>query len=263
MMRTHNKQVLAAAACLSLLLAGCGKASPEEEMMDYLHTAYNAVSLNPMVVSGDVSEADKFAPLVNSEVPFTVKETGESSTLAAYVAEYISDCKPEDYTYYLLDMDGDAASELCISNKMTTDPRFLYVMKYVPESDSYELWYESTASYTELLGSGWVQYYSMTSPMLYVFEQLAADGTITCSVRFYIEPTEAGTKLMVTAPQTADAAPPPESVAALAEYKDNLAFYPVTQAQWDALTMNFFNARTGAEKALADAEHSYEELFAK
>lgn len=258
MMRTHNKQVLAAAACLSLLLAGCGKASPEEEMMDYLRTTYNDVSLSPMVVSGDVSEADKFAPLVNSEVPFTVKGTEESCTLS----EYIGDCKPEEYTYYLLDMDGDAKSELCISNKMTTDPRFLYMMKYLPESDSYELWYESTASYTELLGSGWVQYYSMTSPMLYVFEQLAADGTIACSVRFYIEPTEAGTKLMVTAPQTADAAPPPESVAALAEYKENVAFYEITRVQWDALTMNFFNARTGAEKVLADAEHSYEELFA-
>ena len=92
MMRTHNKQVLAAAACLSLLLAGCGKASPEEEMMDYLRTAYNDVSLSPMVVSGDVSEADKFAPLVNSEVPFTVKGTEESCTLS----EYIGDCKPEE-----------------------------------------------------------------------------------------------------------------------------------------------------------------------
>lgn len=257
MMKKHNKQVPAAAACLALLLAGCGKASPEEEMMDYLRTSYNAVSLSPMVVSGDPSEAAQFEALVNSEAPFTLNGTQESCTLS----EYIADCKPEEYTYYLLDMDGDAKAELCISNKMTTDPRFLYVMKYLPETDSYTLWYESTASYTELLGSGWVQYYSMTSPLLYVFEQLAADGTIACSVRFYVEPTEAGTKLMVTAPQTADAAQPPESVASLAEYKDNLAFYPVTQAQWDELTMNFFNARTSAEKALADAEHSYEELF--
>ncbi len=258
-MRTQHKQVLAAAACLAFLLAGCGKTSPEEEKMNYLRTAYNAVSLSPMVVSGDNSEADKFAPLVNSEAPFTVKDTEESCTLS----EYIADCKPEEYTYYLLDMDGDAEAELCISNKMTTDPRFLYVMKYLPESDSFTLWYENTASYTELLGSGWVQYYSMTSPMLYVFEQLSADGSVTCSVRFYIESTDIGTKLMVTAPQTADAAPPPESVAALAEHMDNLAFYEITQVQWDALTMNFFNARTSAEKALADAERSYEELFAK
>lgn len=260
-MRTHNRQILAATACLSLLLAGCGKTSPEEEMMNYLRTEYNAVSLSPMVVSGDPSEAAQFEALIKDGAAFTVNAAQESRTLAEYITEANSDYKPEEYTYYLLDMDNDAEPELCISNKMTTDRRFLYVIKYLPESDSYTLWYESTATYTELLGSGWVQYYSMTSPVLYVFEQLAEDGTIACAVQFYIEPTEAGTKLMVTAPQHAEAAAPPESVAALAEYKENVAFYEVTQTQWDALTTNFFNARTSAEKALADAEHSYEELF--
>lgn len=150
-------------------------------------------------------------------------------------------------------MDDDGLPELCIENNMG----YIYIMKYLPISDEFILWHETSSSWIELLGSRKLWFYSGTSPIKYAFFSLNENGDVDYSVYLYIDPLQAETKYLITLPEFSDCSKAlnvPDDIKSQSIEKDSHQYYRVTQSQWDELTKDFFTEKNVAKENIKKSD---------
>lgn len=231
----------------------------DDRTFEHIKNEYANIDFSSDFKQGDQSVyadyKEQYLKLMDCKIPF--KSEGKKY----YIDEYIfGEYEPEKYIYYFFDMDDDSLPELCIENKVG----FIYIMKYSPVSDEVILWHETSSSWTELLGSKKLWFYSGTSPIKYAFYSLDENGSAEYSIQLYIEPTKSETKYWLTLPEASekiDNAEIPNEVKIQSVEKDSRYYYRVTESQWDELTKEFFAAKDNSKENIEKVRFTYEELF--
>jgi len=249
-----------------------------------IRDAYESIEWDSDFVSGDVEVYNQyvtcFRRLLECETTFLVKRSmGEfyineyEEMNYAYPSPFNSvyggmsnTYDPNDYVYYFFDIDNDGAPELCITDEV----RFIYIMKYCPDENSFVMWHEVYTTWTRLLGSRKLWFYSGTAPSIYAFIQLDQNGDKEFSVYFRregypdIKNDYDCILYMVSLPVFAECSnniKPPESMKSKSSNLWGLDYYRVTEQQFDELTNGFFQSRDNARKDIEKVRFSYEELF--
>lgn len=231
----------------------------DDHAFEYINNAYSDIDFSSDFKQGDQSVyadyKEQYRKLLECKIPF--KSEGKN----IYIDEYIyEDHEPEKYVYYFFDMDDDSLPELCIENKAG----FIYIMKYKSESDEIILWHETSSSWTELLGSKKLWFYSGTSPIKYSFQSLNENGYTEYQIWFYIVPTESETKYFLTLPEFSDKTDDieiPKDIKAQSVEKDSHYYYRVNESQWNELTKDFFAEKNIAKENIEKVKFTYNELF--
>ena len=230
----------------------------DDRAFEYISRIYSDIDFSSNFKQGDHSVyanyKAQYLKLLECKIPF------KSKGIEYYIDEYIyGDYEPEKYIYYFFDMDDDSLPELCIENEMG----YIYIMKYLPDSDEVILWHETFSSWTELLGSEKLWFYSGTSPIKYAFYSLDKNGRVEYSVWLYIEPNESNTKYLLTLPEYSDKTNDeiPKDIKAQSIEKDSHYYYRVTENQWDKLTKKLFYSKNIAKENILKMQLTYKELF--
>ena len=140
----------------------------DDEMFGIIKDSYSKIDFVGEFKKGDTSAYDfykeQYLRLLKCEAPFFDRQTQKEHFInefgemnythigphLIYNLEYSDIYDPANYIYYFFDMDGDGMPELCVTNEV----RFVYIMKYIPETASFILWHEIPPSMTVLMGSG-------------------------------------------------------------------------------------------------------------
>ncbi len=231
----------------------------DDRAFEYIYKIYSDIDFSSNFKQGDrsvyVNYRAQYLKLLEGKIPF--KSKGKKY----YIDEYIyGDYEPEKYIYYFFDMDDDGSPELCIENEVG----YIYIMKYSFVSDEFILWHETSSSWTELLGSKKLWFYSGTSPIKYAFHSLDKNGSIEYSVWLYIELNKAETKYMLTLPEYSnktDDIEIPQNIKSQSIEKDSHYYYRVTESQWDKLTNDFFTEKNLAKENIAKIKLTYKDLL--
>ena len=233
-----------------------------DEAFKYIKLCYADIDFSSTFNQGDLTTYEfykqKYLQLLSCKTKFTDKNNNKY-----YINEYkelnlaneSESFNPSDYIYYFFDADNDGNPELCI----TDETRFIYIMKYKADTDEIVLWHEPEATYTKLLGSRKLWFYSMTSPIYYRFYQLDEAGEIKCKVTFYVEARHDETIYMLTLPfentQT------PDYIQKQSIKKDSGIYYQVTEEQWHELTENYFKNKELSKENIKEVTFTFDELF--
>ena len=226
---------------------------------EYINKIYSDIDFSSDFKQGNHSVYSnykaQYLKLLECKIPF------KSNGMEYYIDKYIyGDYEPEKYIYYFFDVDDDSSPELCIENEVG----HIYIMKYSPVSDEVILWHETSSSWTELLGSEKLWFYSGTSPIKYAFYSLDKNGNIKYSVWLYIESSQSETKYLLTLPEYSDKTDDieiPNDIKAQSIEKDSHYYYRVTESQWNELTKDFFTQKNIAKENILKVRFTYKELF--
>ena len=250
----------------------------DNEAYAIIKDAYKSIDFWGKFETGDTATYGyylvQFIKLLNCEITFLdtttqevfyISEFGEIRTNIRLNGSY----DPNNFEYYFFDMDNDGAPELCI----TDETRFIYIVKYYPDTNSFVLWHEIDTTWIRLLGSRKLWLYGGASPINYAFFQLDQNGDVEYSAWFYLARFQNTEKecedisYMVALPRYTDICAGimiSESMAEFAffdETQGDFAFFRVTEDQWNELTNDFFKARKLAEENINKVRFSYEDLF--
>ena len=215
---------------------------------------------------------DKYAQLLKNEITVTVPETGEECYLEKF--DLVIDKheeKPYDlerYYFYLFDMDGNNAPELCLFERLGTGTkRFTCIFKYDFNLDKIVLWDNFSSSYNLLFGMNRIagEGSNMDGFIFWLVDEnakkifrigFAWEGAITNGNVVY----------MAMLPQYINNANRDERV----EQMKKKAFYErqtgkyylrITEEQYEELSSHYFDAREKAAEELDKLEKNYSELF--
>ena len=257
----------------------------DEEVYSLINKAYSEINFFGDFKKGDEENYDyykkQYLRLLNCEATFFDKQTQKeyyinefkemdysaSSMHLNYDGSYSDIYDPSNFVYYFFDMDDDGAPEICITNEI----RFVYIVKYYPESDVFILWYEIPPSGIKLMGTRKLWSYSGTSPIEYTHFQLDQNGEIEYQMQFYVSEYYNAEKksddilYMVTLPEYKDS----EKSVKLSEYMKSQALhndvrdcflFRVTEKQWAELSKSYFDAREMAQKNVQEVRFNYKEF---
>lgn len=165
---------------------------------------------------------------------------------------------PNEFTYYLFDMDGDGNPELCIWNYAT------FVFKYDMQSKEMILWLSTGSPSERIHGTQTLRW--DWDGVRHTLCRLDESGEVAFGVYFMEEATWSNGKVafMVTVPSYED-----KEIEITMKMKkqayfneeDGLYYFNVTEAQYDELTKDYFQAREKSEEELEKVTYTYEELF--
>lgn len=205
----------------------------------------------------------QYKKLVENEITFTVTETGEKYYLKEYKSMKVygdETFDPNDFVYYLFDMDGDGAPELCIWDL------YSYIFKYDIHSGDMVLWHEIETYWEQILGTrklwwGW-------EGMRYTMVELDDDGNLEMGVYFLREAywSNGNETYLITVPIYADGCKQidlPEEMKQQAYFSEDSQVYMfnVTEEQFYELTGDFFEACKLSEESLKKVSYNYGDLF--
>lgn len=237
----------------------------------FLKKTYDEIDFYGEFQTGDLSVYDEYIEaykkLLNNEIPFVVQdsfvlpEIGESHYMEDYSTIRRGDeYNPNEFTYYLFDMDGDGSPELCIRNVST------YIFKYDTQTEKMILWLSIGSSYERIHGSKLLRW--DWEGVRHRICRLNESGEIVFSIYFLEEATHSNGKVafMVTVPFYEDM-----EIEITMEMKkqayfseeNGKYFFNVTEEQYNELTKEYFQAREQAEEELEKITYTYEELFQK
>lgn len=135
-------------------------AFPDAEVFTLLESAYQEVDFYGDFKPGDLKLYDNFKlnfeRLLNNEVPFTRKTTGERMHLQEFdKLAYHEVFDPRNISYRFFDMDEDSTPELGIGAETEA---YSYIYNYKPDNDEFILIHELYPSYYQLNGSNKIRY---------------------------------------------------------------------------------------------------------
>ena len=248
----------------------------DDREFEYLQEIYREIPFYGGFPLGDEKKykicKDKFARLLKNEITVTVPETGEESYLEEFelVIEKYND-KPYDlerYYFYLFDVDGNDAPELCLFDLLSTDIiDSMCIFKYDFDLDKIILWDYFPSHYTLLFGSnsvagenGNANYFS--------FYQVDENAEPVFRTGFLWEGSLTNGKLvcMVALPQYIDGAKRDFRI----EQMKEKAFYDketggcylrITKEQYEKLFNYYEEAKKKASEGLDKLKKNYWELF--
>ncbi|MCM1127785.1 MAG: WG repeat-containing protein [Lachnospiraceae bacterium] len=238
----------------------------DERAYAFLKKAYDELDFTGEFQTGDLDLYDKykvkFKELLNNEITFTELKTGEEYYIDDYTGlrTYGSEkFEPSKFQYYLFDMDGDDAPELCIWDRET------YIFKYYSEFGEMALWMELSSHNEHIHGTKVLNW--IWDGVRYQLTRLDEQGNPVFRVYFLLEGCWSnGIETYLAAlPYFYDR----EQIEIPAEMKeqgyfseeDNLYLFQVTEEQFDELTQDYFDACRESEKGEKKVAFTYEELF--
>lgn len=243
-----------------------------DETFEFLKTVYNDLDFYGAVDLGDTSlyeeYKEKFRQLLNNEVMFKVSETDE----VCYIKDYVhmdstfmqkkSDgYNPHGFIYYIFDIDGDNAPELCMYNFQT------YIFKYDAKSDSFSLWNEINSPYKHIHATNMMRQ-GYKGELEHIVYWLDGNGQVNKKVWFLLEGFHSNGNLtwLVTVPVCEDKNDEVELTYELKEQayfceKNQVYMFRVTEEQYDELTKNYFVAINIAKENLNEVRYTYDSLY--
>ncbi len=226
---------------------------------DYIKRVYADIDFSSDFKLGNKdiydSYKEQYLKLLECEIPFELEEN------TYYIDEYIyGEYEPKNYNYYFFDMNNDSLPELCIEDKSG----IIYIMAYSPVSKKIRLWHETASSWTELMGSEKLCFYSGTSPIKYAFYKLDNTGDTEYSIYLYIEPSKSETKYYLTLPEYSkynDYMNIPKEIKKYSLEKNSHFYYKITENQWNELTKELFKAKEASKENIKKVKFTYDQLF--
>ncbi len=235
----------------------------------FLKKIYDEIDFYGEFQTGDLSVYDEYIKaykkLLNNEIPFVIQdsfflpEIGESHYMEDYSTIRRGDeYNPNEFTYYLFDMDGDGSPELCIRNVST------YIFKYDTQTEKMILWLSIGSSYERIHGSKLLRW--DWEGVRHTMCKLDENGEIVFGIYFLEEAFYSNGKVafMVTVPfyedREIDITMEMKKQAYFSE-EDGIYFFNVTEDQYNELTKEYFQAWEQAEEELEKITYTYEELF--
>ena len=224
----------------------------------FIKEAYDKVDFYGEYKEGHADEygyyTKKYHSLLHNEVPFNDKMGKET-----YLNDYVRAIDLYECTYYYFDIDDDGAPELCVKKGW-----YVYIFKYIKDTDTYVLWYELGNSYYFINGTKKIRWDRFGER--HVFYWLDINGNEEYSVRFgaYGFNIKPGTPVYTVAlPGNTERAEIDKEVKGQAYYEKSYGLYHfrVTEKQYDILTRDYFAANIRAAADLPKVTYTYEALF--
>lgn len=243
-----------------------------EDVYAFIKKIYASVDWYAEYELGDLAQYDfyrgKYKEFLNNTIPFLNPQTGKEMYIKDFSPIKIYDGKMSTYDknfydYYYFDMDGDGASELCISGG-----DFISIFKYDLSKEKILLWKQIEPSYYSLNGSRAMRWENGSGN---VFYNLDENGEEVCSIFFmirevYNEESEEGEVVyLVSLPKYAENIKNEYAKNIICQgYYDkgqSIYYFRVTESQYDELTEDYYQAEEIAIQELKNVTYCYEELF--
>lgn len=147
---------------------------------------------------------------------------------------------------YYFDMDEDSLPELCL---MSSVNRASYIIKYIPDTDQYLIWWKDMGNHFTISGSRKILYsYAGSNEEWYVFQELDNNGEEKFSLHFGIETSQYdGERIyQVSWPlygeRTYERKMPKEMEEQGCFSEQGICYFRVTESQYENLTKEYFGA---------------------
>ncbi len=248
----------------------------DDKEFEYLQKIYREIPFYGGFSLGDKEKykicKDKFAQLLKNEITVTVPETGEECYLEEFelVIEKYND-KPYDlerYYFYLFDVDGNDAPELCLFDLLSTDIiDSMCIFKYDFDLDKIILWEYFQSHYTLLFGTNSFASENGNANEYY-FHQVDENAEPVFRTGFVWEGffTNGNVVYMIVLPQyiggtRRDSQIEQMKEKAFYEKETGISYLRVTKEQCEELSEYYFRAREKAAEELKKLKKNYWELF--
>ena len=211
---------------------------------------------------------DKYQILLSNEVTFLDKmQEKELYFRELEFVNYFIENKNyglKDFSYIFYDVDEDDMPELCVSDGTVSG----YIFKYIPDDDQFILWYKWESPYYGMLGGKKI-YWDHNGDR-HAFYKLDDNAEVEYEAYFhqhYSTNTETGqpeTIYMISLPSYTDKPLEiAEEMKINSYFDENLQVYyfRVSEAQYDKLTHNYFEAMKTAQEKIKEVTYTYDELF--
>ena len=248
----------------------------DDREFEYLQEIYREIPFYGGFPLGDGEKykicKDKFAHLLKNEITVTVPETGEECYLEefALVLDNHKD-KPYDlerYYFYLFDMDGNDAPELCLFELIGgTTQKYMCIFKYDFNLDKISLWEYFPSSYNYLFGVGRIAG-DNSNKNGFVFWQVDENAKDVYRAGFAWESfiTNGNVVFMLILPQYINSENKDERIEKMKEkafYEKQTGEYyiRVTEEQYEELFEYYLYAEKKASEELKKLKKNYWELF--
>ena len=248
----------------------------DDREFEYLQEIYREIPFYGGFPLGDAEKykicKDKFAQLLKNEITVTVPETGEECYLEEFelVIEKYND-KPYDlerYYFYLFDVDGNDAPELCLFDLLSTDIiDSMCIFKYDFDLDKIILWEYFQSHYTLLFGTNSFASENGNANEYY-FHQVDENAEPVFRTGFVWEGffTNGNVVYMIVLPQyiggtRRDSQIEQMKEKAFYEKETGISYLRVTKEQCEELSEYYFRAREKAAEELKKLKKNYWELF--
>lgn len=222
----------------------------DEETFQTLMEIYEGIDFYGEYKKGDTGVynyyKEKYAELIKGEGKITDEEKiGYDGQNEFLLEDYRNDTEELEFVYFF-DMDEDGLPELCFEASYGT-----YVVKYIPDTDQYIIWWGHRGTSFSITGSRKIQYsHDFGSDTFYSFEQLNEKGGTEITAAFWIEPdTVTGEySYIVSLPVYEEESREPdiqkEFKKQLDDGTDKESYeFRVTKKQYEKLTENYFDAQ--------------------
>lgn len=237
----------------------------DEETYAFLKKTYDEIDFTGEFQTGNLDRYDEykeqFKKMLNSEITFTVPETGEEYDIKDYAGLRTygdEEFDPGRFCYYLFDMDGDDAPELCIWDQET------YIFKYDSDSGKMVLWKEIPFYNMHIHGTKALYWH--WDGVRYGFQRINEQGEEIFHVYFLLEGfwSNGIVTYMVALPfyngKQVEMPKEMEEQGYFSE-ENGLYLYQVTEEQFDELTYRYFEALKESDEEIEKVTFTYEELF--
>lgn len=239
----------------------------DDQTYAFLKEIYDGIDFYGEFELGEAGLYDEYIAqykkLVENEITFTVTETGQEYYLCEYEALSVYGDEvfnPHEFVYYLFDMDGDNAPELCIWNFAT------YIFKYDIETEKIILW-SSLESYYECIHATKMIRWDWEG-VRHTFCKLDEAGDIEFGVYFMEESSWSNGKetFMVTIPTYLDEdkqidIPYVMKEQAYYNEEDGLYYFNITGEQYEELTKDYFESSDSAKENIKKLGYTYDDLL--
>lgn len=245
----------------------------DENAFSLLKNSYKNIEFYGDFEPGDLVSYDyfklNFLRLLNNEVRFTRKETGETMYLKEFDESYSS--HDNKYSYYFFDMDEDGTPELCINDYSLR----IDIYKYNPDHDEFILIHELHPSYYQLNGSNKIRWDGAGGSgyhgVFYKYNELSEEEY---SAAFLYQPHynerlgKSEVVYMAGLPQYTNKSEQimiPDNIKKQAYIDKSYGtfYFRLTEEQYDDLTGDYHKAARSAAETLREMAYTYDELFAQ
>lgn len=215
-----------------------------------------------------------FWRLINNEVPFIRKTTGEKIYLKEFNELYSDSThkfNPDNYLYHFFDMNEDGNPELFIKDYLSNT----FIFDYNSDSDEFTLIHELCPSYYQLNGSNKIRWEgaggSRNFRVFYKYNELNEEEY---SVYFFSAPNyneilgESESVYMAGLPHYTNRCEKiiiPDNIKKQAYFTKShgIYYFRITEEQYVDLTSDYYKATRLAKERLENITYTYNELFAK
>lgn len=243
----------------------------DAEGIKIIRQAYAKVDFDGEFIQGDSGSYDEyviyFSELLNNDLPFLNKETGEETYLkdfeglAIYEDLEYSQILPQ-CEYIFFDMDEDGFPELGMRNENAHNA--IYIFDYNGQAGKCELWYTLENYWYVIMGSRKIAW--IWDDRYLAFYLLGSDGDIECQtlgVSKWFHDEESLHMVMLPAYTKEAGIDIPDWLKEQGFFSqsDEQWFFRITEAQYEELMAPYWERYFESQEEIQKVTYTYEELF--